>query len=189
MIQSTTAMERPEVPLEDVHEHIAHHAHASTERWVSLVALSTAILAALAALTALLAGDHANEAMIDQIQASDQWNFFQAKGIKAELLRTRLEITGALSTGDAEAAQGQLGEYAHEQAEIKKKAEELQETAKTHLQKHVILARGVTMFQIAIAIAAISILTKRRLFWSGSLLLGAVGAIFLAWALLAVRGG
>ena len=187
VIQSTTNMEAPEVPLEDVHEHIAHHAHTSAEKWVSLVALSTAILAALAAVTALLAGDHANEAMIDQIQASDQWNFFQAKGIKAELLRTRLEITGAQSATDAGAAQAKLTEYASDQAEIRKEAEEKQAAAKAHLQKHVILARGVTMFQIAIAVAAISILTKRRLFWTASLLLGTVGAIFLAWALLAVH--
>ena len=35
-------MSEIEVPLEDVHEHIQHNAHESKERWVSLVALSTA---------------------------------------------------------------------------------------------------------------------------------------------------
>ncbi len=64
-------MEEQEVPLEDLHEQIAHGAHASQKRWVSRVTLSTAILAALAAITALIAGDHANEAMIEQLEASD----------------------------------------------------------------------------------------------------------------------
>jgi len=73
-------MEESEVPLEQVQEHIEHHAHLSQEKWVSLVALSTAILAALAAVASLQAGDHANEAMITQMQASDQWAFYQAKG-------------------------------------------------------------------------------------------------------------
>lgn len=182
-------MEESEVPLEDVHEHIAHGAHISTEKWVSLVALSTAILAALAAVTALLAGDHANEAMINQIEASDQWNFYQAKGIKAELLRTRLEMTAPQSTAERGAAQAKLAGYTSQQTEIKKEAEALQGKAKEHLSKHVILARGVTMFQIAIAIAAISILTKRRLFGVASLLLGVAGVLFLGWALLGVHGG
>jgi Domain of unknown function (DUF4337) len=151
---------------------------------VSRVALSTAILAALAAVTALLAGDHANEAMIDQIQASDQWNFYQAKGIKAEILQTRLELMHSQSLASERADETKLAEYTGQQNEIRKQADERQASAKNHLRKHVILARGVTLFQIAIAIAAISILTKRRLFWSLSLLFGAIGLVFLTWALL-----
>ena len=184
-----SSMEKPEVPLENVHEHIEHHAHLSREKWVSLVALSTAILAALAAITALLAGDHANEAMIDEIEASDQWNFYQAKGIKAEILKMRLEMAGAQSSANAGVDRAKLAEYGSEQAAIREKAEEQQATAKWHLHKHVILACGVTLFQIAIAIAAISILTKRRLFWGVSLLFGAIGLAFLVWALFFVRGG
>ena len=182
-------MEESEGPLEDVHEHIAHGAESSAERWVSLVALSTAILAALAAVTALLAGDHANEAMIAQIQASDQWNFYQAKGIKADLLKMRLEMTRPSSaTGGSSAAPANLAQYANEQAEIKQEAQALQAEARLHMSKHVILARGVTMFQIGIAIAAISILTKRRLFFIASLMLGGAGLCFLGWALLGVHG-
>jgi len=45
-----------------------------------------------------------------------------------------------------------------------------------------VFARGVTMFQIAIAIAAISALTRRRKFWIVSLLFGGVGCVFLALA-------
>jgi uncharacterized membrane protein YhaH (DUF805 family) len=37
----------------------------------------------------------------------------------------------------------------------------------------------VTMFQIAIAVAAISALTKRRPFWIVSLVFGAIGCAFL----------
>jgi Domain of unknown function (DUF4337) len=48
-----------------------------------------------------------------------------------------------------------------------------------------VFARGVTMFQIAIAIAAISALTRRRKFWIVSLLFGGVGCVFLALAELA----
>ena len=40
-------------------------------------------------------------------------------------------------------------------------------------------ARGVTMFQIAIAVAAISALTAKRRFGIFSLLFGAAGCVFL----------
>jgi uncharacterized protein DUF4337 len=179
-------MEEQEVPLEDVHEHIEHEAHLSRDKWVSRAALSTAILAALAAITALLAGDHANEAMIEQIEASDQWNFYQAKGVKAEVLTMRLEMAGAGAAASATADRAKLAAYSRQQAEIRRQAEELQAGARRHLERHVVLARGVTLFQIAIAIAAIAILTKRWLFWSISLLAGVIGVGFLVWALLFV---
>ena len=182
-------MEEQEVPLEDVHEHVQHEAHASGDKWVGRVALSTAILAALAAITSLLAGDHANEAMIEQIQASDQWNFYQAKGIKAEVLKMRLEMGPAGANASAGADRAKLAEYGRQQAEIRRQAEELQAGARRHLARHVVLARGVTLFQIAIALAAIAILTRRRLFWGISLLAGVIGVSFLLWALLLVGHG
>ena len=48
-------MEDPEVPMEQVHEHIEHQAEHAGEKWVSMVALTTAILAAFAAVTSFLA--------------------------------------------------------------------------------------------------------------------------------------
>jgi hypothetical protein len=49
----------------------------------------------------------------------------------------------------------------------------------------VIFARGVTLFQIAIAIGAIAALTSRRRFWLVSLVFGAVGIVFLVQGLMA----
>jgi hypothetical protein len=51
------------------------------------------------------------------------------------------------------------------------------------MERHGVLARSVTFFQIAIAIAATSVLTKKRPLWIVSLLLGASGIVFLAMAL------
>jgi hypothetical protein len=50
-----------------------------------------------------------------------------------------------------------------------------------------VFAGGVTMFQIAIAIAAISALTRRRPFWIVSLLFGAAGCAFLVLAAIQVK--
>jgi len=172
-------MEQPEVPLEHLHEHLEKDAHASGERWISWVVLSTAILAAFAAVCSLLAGYHANEAMIDEIQSANQWAFYQAKGIKAAVVQTRTEVLKALEKPILPADEAKLAAYAREQREIRAEAENRQTKAEEHLHQHVILARGVTMFQISIAVAAISVLTRKRPFWYIGLAFGMLGAVFL----------
>jgi len=182
-------MEAPEVPLEQVQEHIEHHAHGHGEEgpgFVSAVALSTAILAALAALVSLLAGDHANEAMISQMKASDQWAFYQAKGIKAAVLTAKTELLAVQGQKISEKDAEKLRKYVEEQREIEKDATEKQEEAEKHLTKHKLLAPAVTMFQIAIAVGAISALTKKKVFWGVSLLFGVAGLCFFAWELIKI---
>lgn len=169
-------MEEAEVPLENLHEEIHHSAEHSGETWISWVALSTAILAVLAAIAGLLSGMHANEAMMSQIEASDQWSYYQAKSIKASLLDAKISLASAPNESDRTKAE----RYEKEQEEIKAEAEKKQAEAKSNFHQHEIFARSVTMFQIAIAIAAISALTKKRRFWIVSLLFGVAGCIFLA---------
>ena len=172
-------MEQPEVPLEAVQEHLEHHAHASGDKFISGIALSTALLAAFAAVASLLAGDHANEAMISQIQSSDRWAYYQAKSIKATVLSTKVAILEAQGHKPSPKDEEKVAEYGKEQAEIKKEAEEKQHEAESHLKKHKLLAGAVTLLQIAIAVGAISALTKRRVFWGVSLLFGLIGISFL----------
>jgi hypothetical protein len=169
-------MEEAEVPLESLHEHVQHSAEHSGERWVGWVALSTALFAVLAAIAGLLSGKCANEAVLNQIAASDQWNYYQAKSIKASMLEAKL----ALLTTPNESDQAKLQRYEREEEEIKAEAERKQAESRAEFQRHEVYARGVTMFQIAIAVAAISALTKRRRFWIVSLLFGVVGCVFLA---------
>lgn len=173
-------MEEAEVPLEGLHEEIHHRAEHGGERWISWVALSTAILAVLAAIAGLLSGKHANEAMMSQIESSDQWAYYQAKGIKAAVLDAKISLSGAGTEEDKSKSE----RYQEEQKEIQKEANAKQDEAKSNFHQHEILARGVTMFQIAIAIAAISALTKKRRFWIVSLLFGLAGSVFLVQGLM-----
>jgi hypothetical protein len=173
-----------EVPTEHLQEHIEHAAHHGGEIWIILVALSSAILAVLAAACSLLAGDHANEAMIEQIQSSDQWAYYQAKGIKAAILESKMELLRTLGK-EPEAKDGEkAAEYKNQQKEIEEKAGEKAHSSERHLALHQILARGVTVFQIAIALGAIAALTKKKLLWFASLGLGAAGIFFLLQGIL-----
>lgn len=142
---------------------------------MSGVALSTAIFAVLAAISGLLAGMYANEAMMSQIQASDQWGYYQAKSIKAAILEAKTTLASEATDRDKEKA----AQYQEEQREIKSEAEHKEAEAKASFHRHEVFARSVTMFQIAIAIAAISALTRRRRFWFVSLGFGLIGVVFL----------
>jgi hypothetical protein len=92
-----------------------------------------------------------------------------------------MSLAGAPNESD----QSKRDRYEKEQEEIKSEAEHKQAAAKSNFHKHEVFARGVTMFQIAIAIAAISALTRKRHFWVVSLLFGLGGCAFLILAAIA----
>jgi len=177
-------MEEMEDPTERIQEELHRSAHEAKEKWVSGVALTSALLAVSAAVTGLLSGDNANEAMIEQIQASDHWSYYQAKGIKAAVLSTKMEMAALMGKSKSEKDEGKLKDYKKEQDEISAQAKEKEESSKSHLRHHVVFARGVTLFQVAIGVAAISALTRRRKFWYVGLFFGAVGLAFLIEGLL-----
>jgi hypothetical protein len=184
--------EEIEVPTEQLHETLheeAHHAHEKhggegPPSWVSQVALSAAVLAVAAAIAALLAGHHANEAMLEQMKATDQWALYQAKGIKGSLVENKIDVIVAIGKEPKEEDRKKVERYRDEQKEIEEKAKEEEHSSEEHMRRHSVLARGVTTFQVAIALAAISVLSRKKVLWFASLLLGAIGTLFFVQAFL-----
>lgn len=177
-------MSEIEVPTEHLHETIHEKAHESHDRWSMKIALTTALIAVFAAITGLIAERKANEALIAQIQASDQWAYYQAKGIKGEIYNSAKEMLVAQGLSLPKEKQEKIDRYKDEQSEIKAKAEELQNEANVNLAKHSKLSLGITLFQIAIAISAIAILTRRRFLWYISLVFSLAGILYLLLGLL-----
>ena len=196
--------EEIEIPTEHLHEEIEEGAEERKERWTLYLALSTAFMAVLAAFAGLMAGHHAHEARVVRMKASDQWNFYQAKNLKQEIAVNTdaiLKAIGPVKTAGAAATtakvaagaaataaessaavvdHGQdIARYDKEKAEIKKQAEEDELVSEAHLARHVPLSRAVTAFQIAIAISAIAVLTRRKMLWYAGLVLTAIGICFL----------
>ena len=120
-----------------------------------------------------------------RIRSSDKWNYYQAKGIKANLLGSKIELLTALGKTVDEKDRGKLAQYRKEQEAIREEAEEKQRASEAHLAHHTLLSRGVTLFQVGIAVGAISVLTKRKSFWLASLAFGVVGAAMLLWGMIA----
>ncbi len=182
--------EGPEVETEKLHETIHKELEHEGGSFLKVIALSTALLAAFAAIAALRAGATVNEALVLkteatrlQAEASDQWAYYQAKGIKAAVQEA--SQTSWLSIGKEPPAEyGQARKrYAEEQAEIQKKAREKEKErdekstqADRLLHRHHGFANAVAVFQVSIALGAVAALTRSRLVWYGSLLLGIAGA-------------
>jgi len=190
--------EGPEIETEKLHEAIHEQLEHEGGSFLKRIALTTALFAALAAIAALQAGATVNEALVLkteatrlQAEASDQWAYYQAKGIKAATSEAaRTSWLAIAKEPPAEYAEKQK-RYGEEQAEIQKKARELEKErdAKSSeadhlLHRHHRFANAVALFQVSIALGAVAALTKSRPVWIGSLLLGVAATALFAVTLL-----
>lgn len=166
--------------INDLHQELKEKATESKDSFLTRIALTTALIAALAAITGYLAGERADESLVDQIHAADHWSYYQAKSIKSAVLTAKIETLQTLKgEPPAKADTDKIARYEEEMKEIQKLAEEKQNQATLRLEQRKILANGVTLFQIAIAIGAISAITRKKGLWYGSLLFGAGGLVQL----------
>jgi LPS O-antigen subunit length determinant protein (WzzB/FepE family) len=164
-------MEEFDDPTERLHETIEEKAkERGLQKWTLWVAVTTAIMAVFAALASLFSGHDSNEALIHQLRASDLWTYYQAKGIKADII-TYASVHSADTL--------RLQKLRSEQQNIQKQAQQEENDSKHFLRNHLVLARAVTFFQIAIAIAAISVVTGKRFLWLLSLVAALAGLAFL----------
>ena len=179
----------------EFHVHGAHdHAveHAGEEKGLGqYVAIFTAILASIGAIVSYQGGATQNEAMMYKneavllkTQASDQWNFYQAKSNKGHLMELASEI---VPKGKEAFYKKQLDKYDKEKSEIKLKAESLETASEKQNLKsdqamvpHHGLAQSMTLIQIAISLASITVLTRKKWLFSIAII-AAIGGIAL-WA-------
>ena len=176
--------EEIEVPTEHLQERMHEEAERGGEPWLLKVALTAALLSACAAIAATLAAHYVNEATLEQIRASDTWTQYQAKSIKALVIRAKIEVLDALGKTHGTDTEGKLGQYGEELQAIEAHARGSERAAVHALEQHEIYARGVTVFQIAISICAIAALTRSRWLWYVSLSAGGAGVLMMGLELI-----
>jgi hypothetical protein len=176
-------MGRSKAPFEQTQEEIVYNDYAANEGWVLGVALTSILLAVFAAISSLIAEHQASSAMIKQIQNADRLNYYQAKRIKFNLLKTKIEILAALGKSVEEKEQKKLGEYERDQELLAQEADRFQHESEKHLHVHSIMSYSMTMFLVAFAVGAFAVLTKRRQFWFICIAFGIVGIGIFIWGL------
>jgi hypothetical protein len=155
-----------EADIEQVHDIV--HEHAGKISWGEKVALTTALFAVFAAVSSLLSTHESDKAILYRVESSDQWSYYQAKGIK----------------GVVTASPEEKQRYLLEQEKIKTDAENLTHESEHAMHVHEFFAFAVTIFQVATAIGAIAVLVKKRPIWITSLALGVIGIVMFARAAL-----
>lgn len=179
------------------HEHELEEA-AEKERngLAQKVALMTAILATIGALISYQSGSAQNEAMflknqsiLKQAEASDQWALYQARSIKGHLddavaaLSNVPEVKSRFLADKTRQDEGKA-EVQAVARKLETESRALGEESAAKLRPHERLALSLTFIQIAIALAAITVLTRKRWLLWGSVGTAAVGigitcAVFL----------
>jgi Domain of unknown function (DUF4337) len=147
-------------------------------------AITAAVLAVLAAIGSLLSGHAANQAILMQTRASDQWSYYQAKSTKGHLYEVAGELVTALSPAQGGAAaparehfRQQSQRYDKEKEELQGEAKALEQESQHEFQKHQKFALGVAIFQVGIVLASVSILVKFKPLYVLSVVAGVVGLV------------
>jgi Na+/glutamate symporter len=167
--------------------HAANHTN-SIAMFTAIIATVGALFSYMGGATQANAGLYKNNAAIKKTEASNQWNYYQAKSSKQNLSELALELAPA---GKKDFYEGEIKRYKTEKTEIKVAAEKLETTSKEwdhqsdeQMHQHHRWAQATTALQVAIAMAAIALMTRRKWLEWGMYGMGAVGLGIGALALL-----
>jgi hypothetical protein len=171
------------------------------EKWTKTAGVSLVVIAVLAATAVQKSGSygsraalHTNQATYLQVQASDEWAFFQAKSTKAHLFLLGAELIEQLGPNGAEEAKmiestmKKERQYEAEKADIEKVARDLEQ--KRDIERNLAtenaeaggkLGRAVTGYQMCIAVASVGLVIKKRQIWLLSLVIGAFATAWMLW--------
>ena len=175
-------------------EHVAQNAHHDPDSFSSRLAVATAILSTVGALFSYQGGATQNDAMIyknnaaiKKTEASNQWNYYQAKSNKQNLA----ELAMALPVVDVEKYKKEVARYKDEKEGIKKDAEKLEAESKKWdedsdqlIHLHHRWAQSMTVIQVSIALAAITLLTRKKWLQTGVYVAAAISMVLAGMAVL-----
>ncbi|HEV7817219.1 MAG TPA: DUF4337 domain-containing protein [Janthinobacterium sp.] len=180
-------------PHDHAVEHAAEHAAHGNDKFSGNIAVMTAVLATVGAMFGYQGGATQNDAAlfknnaaIEKTAASNSWNYYQAKSNKQNLAELAISLPGV----DADKYKAEVARYKFEKEDIKKEAEKLEaeSTEWDHkseelMHQHHQWALAATAEQIAISLAAITLLTRRKWLQYTAYGVAAAGIVLglLAW--------
>lgn len=176
--------------------HGEHDSHEKGGGMIAQIAVITAIIATVGAIFSYMggatqanAGLYKNNAAIKKTEASNQWNFFQAKSTKQSLAEVSRDLTTV--EGDKAKYQAKIDRYEKEKNDIKAAAEKLESEATVwdkssdeQMHQHHRWAQATTVLQVSIALAAIALLTRKKWLEYGMFALAGIGLVIGALAAL-----
>ena len=170
--------EKLQEQVDEAHEELAAE---RTPRWVRCVGLGAAVFAVIAAVAALRAADLINEALINQIKASDTWNEYQAAREKEHSYALAVDNLIVHASKNAQFMSSYRAEIANEVAKekvLQTKAHDLEDESAAQVHHHQAFENAVALLQVGIALGAVAALSRSKPAWYVSLVAGIAGLIF-----------
>jgi hypothetical protein len=170
------------------HDHAVEHAAHGSDSFSNNIAVMTAILATVGDMFGYQGGATQNDAAmfknnaaIEKTKAANSWNYYQAKSNKQNLA----ELAQVLPGVDVERYKAEVIRYKAEKEDIKKQAEaneaaatEWNHKSDEQMHEHHRWALGLTAEQIAISLAAITLLTRKKWLQYVAYAAAGVGLVF-----------
>ena len=177
------------------HDHaLEHESLAEPHGMASRLAVATAIIATVGALFAYMggltqanAGLYKNESAIKKTEASNQWNYYQAKSSKQNLAELAIELAPeprkAFYVDEVKRYKGEKELVKKDAEKFERESEEWSKKSDEQIHQHHRWAQATTALQISIALAAIALLTRSLQLQYGVYGLATLGMAvgFLAW--------
>ncbi len=168
-------------------EHAAQgHGHAAGESksFIGQIAVVTAVIATIGAIFSYMggatqsnAGLYKNNAAIKKTEAANKWSYYQSKSSKQNLAALAAEIVPeerrAKYLKDVERYEGEKTVINAEAKKLEEEATLWDKKSDDQLHEHHRWAQATTALQIAIAMAAIALLTRKR--WLEYAMFGVAG--------------
>ena len=146
------------------------------------VSITISIMAVLVASVALLGHRTHTEELLRQSQASDRWAQYQAKSVRLHETQGFFDVVNIVASLDKERGAALREKYAKEVDHYQSDKEDISKEAKDLEAERDLAGRkadrfdgGEAFLEIGLVICSITLLTKRRLFWFGGMLVGALG--------------
>jgi len=153
-------------------------------RYTLPVSLTMSILAVLVAGATLLGHRAHTEELLLQTRATDQWAYYQAKNIRLHEMQGIADLLGALAPSERKETAAvrdkylkEVERYANDKEDISEKAKELEKERDLMSRRADRFDGGEALIEVGLVICSITLLTRRRAFWLGGMIVGALGVI------------
>jgi hypothetical protein len=146
------------------------------------VSVTISTLAVLVALVTMFGHRAANEQILLQAKASDQWNFYQAKNIRLHEMEANVDLFSGLAPADKEKAETlrekyvkMAEKYEADKEEISNEAKKLEAERDVFGQRENRYDAGEALLEIGLVICSMTLLTKKKFFWFAGMAVAAAG--------------
>jgi Domain of unknown function (DUF4337) len=175
----------------EAHELQEHAEHGSHEQALRPVAFTMSVLAVFVAIATVLGHRTHTEAVLFQNKATDQWNLYQAKKIRASDTELTIQALTTLTVADKQAAAKYIKQDSDHLAKWDSDLKEEQEKSEA-LEKKVDQAElranrfdlAEALLEIGLVVTSVTLLTRSRIYWYLGLVFALAGILSAASVLM-----